>query len=281
MILDRTTTDTPLQSAVMRLSQGQLNLLQTCPRQFQHLYLDHLATPIPLEQQRRMLWGSRFHLLMQQRELGLPIEALMAEDPQLQDCLAALVQAAPEILDPDRTIDIDFRQSEHPRTLEMQGYALTVIYDLLVLTPDRAQILDWKTYGRPSPRVGLAQNWQTRLYLFLLAETTDYAPEQISMTYWFVQVKDPKTGTIAPQSLTFAYDAAQHEQTRQDLSVLLQQLTHWLSGYEQGQPFPQVSPTAGACPDCHFAPRCQRESSPAPLPIADPLDLDQIAEVSL
>jgi ATP-dependent exoDNAse (exonuclease V) beta subunit len=58
---------------------------------------------------------------------------------------------------------------------------LTVIYDLLIEAEDNAQILDWKTYPQPKEQNRLAKDWQTRLYLYVLAETSDYLPEQISM----------------------------------------------------------------------------------------------------
>ena len=162
----------------MRLSQGQLNLLERCPRQFQHIYLDQLGSPANPEQKERQTWGSRFHLLMQQRELGLPIESLVQEDPQLQCWMTAFASAAPEILTPDT--NNQFRESEHCRTLQVQDYLLTVVYDLLIADDRTAQILDWKTYPKPQNKRKLEQNWQTRLYLYVLAETSDYLPEQIS-----------------------------------------------------------------------------------------------------
>ncbi|NEP21702.1 PD-(D/E)XK nuclease family protein, partial [Moorena sp. SIO3I6] len=84
-----------------RLSQGQLNVLETCPRKFQHIYFDQLGTPVSPEQQERLTWGSRFHLLMQQRELGLPVTSLVEEDTQLDYWLTGLVNAAPELSNPE------------------------------------------------------------------------------------------------------------------------------------------------------------------------------------
>ncbi|MBD3563336.1 PD-(D/E)XK nuclease family protein, partial [Planktothrix sp. FACHB-1355] len=84
----------------MRLSQRHLNLLSTCPRKFQHTYLEQLGSLTTPEQLERINWGSHFHLLMQQRELGLPIESIVQEDAQMQRWLTALVSAAPEILTP-------------------------------------------------------------------------------------------------------------------------------------------------------------------------------------
>lgn len=233
-----------------RLSQGQLNLLETCPRKFQHIYFDQLGSPTSPEQQERLNWGSRFHLLMQQRELGLPVQPLVLEDAQLQRWLTALVSAAPEILTPDPKT---FRQAEHSRTLNFQGYLLTVIYDLLIEGNKQAQILDWKTYLKPKNRQQLERDWQTRLYLYVLAETSDYLPEQISMTYWFVQSQPD------PQSLKFTYNDAQHGQTQRDLTRLLTQLTGWLQRYQDnGEDFPQVAEGSRHCDRCNFTVRCQR-----------------------
>lgn len=233
----------------LRLSQGQLNLLERCPRQFQHTYLDQFGSPSSLEQQERQTWGSRFHLLMQQRELGLPIESLVQEDAQLQRWMTAFTSAAPDIL---TSASHTFRESEHCRTLQVQGYVLTVVYDLLI-ADEIAQILDWKTYPKPQNRRWLAQNWQTLLYLYVLAQTSDYLPEQISMTYWFIQSPDK------PQSLKFAYSANQHQQTGQKLNALLSQLTDWLQRYQEGELFPQVVKGSERCESCTFAVRCQRE----------------------
>ncbi|GAB4383950.1 MAG: PD-(D/E)XK nuclease family protein [Elainellaceae cyanobacterium] len=238
---------------MLHLSQGQLNLLELCPRRFQHVYLEQLGTLVTPDQQERLSWGTQFHLLMQQRAIGLPI----AIDPTLNDplrqCVEAFVQTAPELFQPDPNT---IRQSEHRRLLEFQGYLLTVIYDLIILEEDKAQILDWKTYPRPQNSGWLAQNWQTRLYPFVLAETSSYAPEQISMTYWFVQTSVGE-GT-EPKPLTFRYDSQQHQQIARELTDRLSQLSTWLHAYEAGQPFPQVAETIGYCDTCSFTKRCQR-----------------------
>ncbi len=239
-------------SPLTPISQGQLNLLETCPRKFQHVYLEQLGTPVSPEQQERLTWGSRFHLLMQQRELGLPIESLVEGDSQLQQWVNALVDAAADVLTPASET---FREPEHCRTLNFQGYLLTVIYDLLIEDETSAQILDWKTYPLPKGKSRLTKDWQTGLYLYVLAETSDYVPDQISMTYWFVK-SQPR-----PQSLKFTYSAAQHEKTRQDLTRLLTRLDGWMERYwNDGIPFPQVAEGKGYCDECNFAIRCQRTS---------------------
>lgn len=262
---------------MLRLSQGQLNLLSTCPRKFQHTYLEQLASLSTPEQQERQMWGTRFHLLMQQWQLGLPVAPLIQEDPQLQRWFTAFVSAAPKILTLEGGEAV--QQSEHARTLEFQGYLLSVVYDLLLTNDRQAQILDWKTYPRPQNPRHLLQNWQTRLYLFVLAETSAYLPAQLSMVYWFFQSRGTQAETSEPQSFRIAYDATQHEQTRHDLTQLLMQLTGWLEQYPQGTPFPQVGIETTGCERCGFVLRCDRRSQlslPAPLP-----SLTEIEEVPL
>lgn len=257
------------------LSQSRLNLLEICPRKFQHVYFDQLGTLVSPELQERLAWGSRFHLLMQQRELGLPIDSLVNEDVELQHWMTALVNEATDVLIPEPDT---FRESEHCRTLNFQGYLLTVIYDLLIESENNAQILDWKTYPQPKEQKEqsrLAKDWQMRLYLYVLAETSDYLPEQISMTYWFVESK-PR-----PKSWRFSYDQVQHERTRLDLSRLLTKLTGWLRDYqEDGINFPQVLAASSVCNECNFAVRCQRTSEEA-VGSGQLLSLADIEEVAI
>lgn len=241
---------------IFRLSQSHLNTLELCPRKFQHTYLEQLNSPQNPEYEESQVLGSRFHLLMQQREMGLPIEALLQEDKQLLHWITAFTRSAPEILTPPISEEQNFRESEHLRTLQVGNYLITVIYDLLVADEQQAQILDWKTYRKTPGKRNLEQNWQTRLYMYVLAETSPYAPENISMTYWFVQSQSK------PQSLKFTYSAAQHQKIHQKLHQLLNELTAYLNNYSQQQPLPQLPEGSKHCHQCQFAARCHRIPAP-------------------
>jgi hypothetical protein len=204
---------------MLRLSQGHLNLLETCPPKFKQSYLTQASSLPNPENEEKQAWGSRFHLLMQQRELGLPIEPILQEDIELDRVLKALIQTAPELFNSNKA---QKREAEHTRTLNFSNYLLTVIYDLLIAEEHQAKIIDWKTYLQPKKKDELARNWQTRLYLYVLAKTSNYAPEQISMTYWFVRLPDK------PQSQTFLYNRQSYEKTEADLKQLLSNLDRWL-----------------------------------------------------
>ncbi|MEH2283182.1 MAG: PD-(D/E)XK nuclease family protein [Nostoc sp.] len=269
---------TPTQ--LLRLSQGQLNLLEVCPRKFQHTYLEKLNSPSNPEQEERLTLGSRFHLLMQQQEMGLPIDGFLQADAQLQSWMLGFADAAPEILTA-ASDNQTFRESEHYRTLQLQDYLLTVVYDLLIADNQQAQILDWKTYPKPPNKRNLESNWQTRLYLYVLAETSDYLPENISMTYWFVQSEGK------PQNIKFNYNTAQHRQTAKKLNQLLSQLTNWLESYQNNQQFPQLAEGSKTCDYCQFAKRCDAEggklrTQATEEAVKDSLpNFDSIQEVSL
>lgn len=263
---------------LLPLSQGQLTLLEACARKYQYIYRDGLTVPMGQEQQAQTDWGSQFHQLMQQQELGLPIEPLITADPEMMASFTALQQAAPDLFAP--TAEGTFRQSEHQRTLVFNHYLLTVIYDRIILSPGQAEIIDWKTHLTPPPRSRLQQDWQLRLYLYVLAETTQLLPEQVSMTYWFVRHRDPQTHELAPTSSRFTYDRQRHHQTEQALTHLTGQLDQLRL---QAAPFPKVARSKGLCNTCAFCLRCDRVDQPFDLTFqaARQMTPETVAETTL
>lgn len=209
---------------------------------------------------------------MQQREMGLPIAPVLAEDAELQTCLEQLQSQAPELFNP---VKEHFRQSEHGRSLVFNGYWFTVVYDLLRQWRDQAEIIDWKTYLNPKELVYLQQDWQTRLYLYVLVETTPLEPSQVAMVYWFVRARNPNTQALKPQQVHIPYSKAQHTQTQQDLERLTQQLTQLLV---TSKPFPQQPLSSPKCDPCPFAIRCQRGDA-RPTDAVELPSLDAIEEV--
>ena len=145
-----------------------------------------------------------------------------------------------------------------------------------------AKIIDWKTYPVPQNKSRLEKDWQTRLYLYVLAETSEYAAKQISMTYWFVKANFDKPDT--PAFVKFAYNQAKHKKTDEDLTVLLKNLTCWLKCYqEMGVDFPQINLGSKACDFCQFGVRCERniDKLEEEKPVGMLFDLANIKEVKL
>ncbi|WP_017300307.1 PD-(D/E)XK nuclease family protein [Nodosilinea nodulosa] len=260
---------------MLTLTQGHLRQLEICPRRYQYSYLEHVPVPTDPAMLERQWWGTQFHLVMQQRELGLPIDDFLREDAALDAAVNGLLAAAPELFVPQPDV---FRQSEHRRTLAFNGYILTAIYDLLVLGPACGQIIDWKTYQRPPEQAQLAQEWQTRLYLYLLVETSHLRPEQVSMTYWFVAPPQAEANAEPPSRITLTYSDDQHRRTGADLQRLTDHLTTLLAPAED---LPKIDAALGYCAQCPFAVRCQRWSERFGAAYATLPAIADIAEVPL
>lgn len=239
---------------ILRLSQSHLNTITTCPRKFQNTYLEQINLPSDPEYQEKQTLGSQFHLLMQQREMGLPIDNLVEQNPKLKTWMKTFYDMSPDIFTLNREQQI-FRESEHYRTWKLDNYLFTVIYDLLIADENQAYILDWKTYQNVPKSQKLRKNWQTRLYMYVLAETSNYLWENISMTYWFVDSKD-KINYVK-----FQYDEKQHQQTTKELKQILNNLNNWLENYQNNLPFPQTEQVK-ICESCPYNSQCQRQEHP-------------------
>lgn len=235
---------------IWQFSQNHLNLLSTCPRKFQYTYLENFTSPCLPQRQSRLNLGNRFHYLMQQRELGLRIDRILEADQPLKKLFHALNEVAPNIVNPQPNT---WREAEHRRTFLKGNFLLTGIYDLLILSETEAKIIDWKTYAQPGDQESLVWNWQTRLYLYLLAETSDYSPEQIKFIYWFIEASKK------PTSVAISYDEEQHKKAEEDLRQIFQNITaYWEEFQERDQSFPQVEESKGYCVNCPFVLPCGR-----------------------
>ena len=254
------------------LSQAHLTLLDTCDRKYQYVFFDALSAPATYDQQLATQWGSQFHLLMQQQAMGLPVSAIADADEEMSASMTALAVAAPEVFKnlaedlaeaDSAAAERSLKQSEHRRTLAFDTYLLTVVYDLLVLSPTQGQIFDWKTYQQPPKKDWLQQDWQTRLYLYVLCETTELRPEQISMTYWFVRLgySSDRSSQKQPSFYRFSYSLDQHRQTDRDLRAIASRLTRM----SEQLAFPKVPVGSELCESCAFNVRCDRAATNTPL----------------
>jgi CRISPR/Cas system-associated exonuclease Cas4 (RecB family) len=256
--------------AIPAVSQGVLQTLATCPRQFQYQYLwqyPQVDEPAFTERQR---WGQQFHRLMQQLALGLPVEILAGADPELYTCLEQLLADQPWLGLPPPSGEQ--RQVETRLSLYIEDLLLTGVYDLLVRSPAQAVIHDWKTGVHQSSRRSLQQRWQTRLYLYLLAETCGLPPDALSMTYWFVR-QSPI------QSVTIPYSRRVHQATAQDLRALLNQLRDLIA--QPDALMPPLAAESPACRHCAYASRCHGEQGVVEQKDAPPLDWGAIAPLRL
>ncbi len=254
--------------SIWQLSQSHLNQLTQCPRRFQYRYLDQWGLSTVDKQQTQQTLGAQFHHLIEQQALGLDIQPFLKVNPQLQEWFLALQASPPPFITGEC-------RHEHQQLLSRQSVTLVAVYDRLIQNSQQAQILDWKTYTRPHNLNALRRDWQTRLYPYILVETSEFAPEQILMVYWFAQVR-----ANTSHSLVLNYDSKQHQQTDQDLTAILKQFTKGIEAYERGQSWPQVPIADGQCEGRHPCPFLSRCRPVEALP-EYPVDLDAIAEVPI
>ncbi len=132
--------------------------------------------------------GEQFHLVMQQSLMGLPIAELLESNKTLGQWFSQLKSLAPEIW------------TEEPNTWKAFNYCcectfenvvLQSNFDLIIYRYEQAEIVNWT--ARPMPNLEtIAADWRTQLDLFLIAQTDSYLPEQIRLTYWFLnEIADP------------------------------------------------------------------------------------------
>lgn len=256
----------------IQISQAHLQVLSACPRKFQYIFLDQLAMLQLPEVTERQQLGTQFHQLMQQQALGLEIEPFLQVNPQLQQWFTRYQQNPPPLI-------VGKQSSEVTLMLPFAGFVLIGVYDLLIEAETEVQIIDWKTYQRTPKRNTLQQQWQTKLYPFLLAESRQYPPEQISMTYWFTAQNPGRKNWM-----TFSYSNALHTTIWAELQSLLFSLKDWLATYQHQQAhFPQVDKRLNYCfsekTQCSFVHHCQRSKPDTSwMALAD---IDAIAEIPL
>ncbi|MDX2256289.1 MAG: PD-(D/E)XK nuclease family protein [Pseudanabaenaceae cyanobacterium bins.39] len=266
-------------SRIYAISQGHLNIWDTCRRKYLYKYLEDLGlNEANLESQARLTLGANFHLLMQQMFLGLDVSPLASGD--LGKWLDMYDRQPPTMIDGDRlcehcrTLEVAFPPTKDrdqqlditdDQDLQQAYFVLTAIYDLLIWGDGAAQILDWKTHQRPLTKKVLTQNWQTRLYLYILAKTTSYQPAQISMTYWFAN-----TGT----SVIIPYSQRDYERTEQDLQGILRAIA-------TEQDYPQLPVHSQQCNFCEFQERCDRQAINPTAAQTFTINLEDIPEVKI
>ena len=192
-------------SETLLLSQAKLRAFLACPRRFQLRSLKHLLWPNVPDDARSaeaMARGQQFHLLLERHFLGLDIPLTSIGDTAVSTWYQAFKNSK-------LTIPNGRFLPEHRLTVPIGNHLLLGRFDLLVIGEQDgepfAHIYDWKT-GRAKGVGTLEQEWQTRLYLALLAEGggalwgngRSLQPENITMTYWYAT--EPNAPRVLPYS---------------------------------------------------------------------------------
>lgn len=274
----------------LRLTQSSLQDYTDCKRRFQLRYLDRLAWPAlesepALIHERYMHLGAQFHQLVQQHQLGLPVERLtrLVTDLDLTRWWENYLAHAPANLPAKRL-------TETVLTASLTGSRILAKYDLLAVAPGRAVIVDWKTSqpGAKRPRRDtLLNRLQTRVYRYLLVAAgahlnggTPFQPEQVEMIYWFAEHPD--------QPYHFPYTSAQYRADHEYLSTLIAEIAGEYNRQTLGPLSFPLTPDEKRCAYCPYRSLCDRGTRAGDLddwdtdldePTALDFTLEQIAEI--
>lgn len=184
-----------------QFSQGSLQDFIECRRRFYLRYLRRLAWPAVqsepvLEFERYMQQGEQFHRMVQQHQVGVPLERLtpLAQGEDLSRWWENYLSYNAEKGSlGSLAVEGTRRYAEISLSVPVGTARLVAKYDLLVVTSaGRAVIYDWKTARKRPRRQWLAGHLQTRVYPYLLVrggahlnQGIPFDPEQVEMVYWF------------------------------------------------------------------------------------------------
>jgi len=153
--------------------------------------------------------SKQFHLIMQQIGMGLSVEPLLNNSPQLK----AWVEKVQPIINASAIAKSWNVSLQKP----IDNNLLVAQYDLILEREERLIAIDWSVQHCPVSYQQLLESWQTQLRLFLLLENSSFAPEQIGISYLLVNAKS------AP-IYYFEYSRQQHEEFKQKLEGILSKL---------------------------------------------------------
>ena len=221
----------PRDKSSLVYSAHSLQAFVDCQRRFELHYLEQLKWPAVggesmLERERFLEAGRRFHEMIQQDLLGIPVKS-----PELhshskivgwwENYLTARPAYVAGTLYPEKTL-----------VGSITGHPLTGTYDLIAIGPDgKARIFDWKTWKRSEKhdRDWLLGRLQTRVYRYLLVDAgaalndgNPISPGDIQMVYWFAE--HPGEPEV------FEYTTEQYEDDQKYLSTKIEQISQMPAG---------------------------------------------------
>lgn len=241
-----------------RVSAHALAEYERCPRKFALRFKvgRHWPAPDPADAPKSaaaLALGQAFHHLVQAHALGLnvtPVLAAHATDmPTLSGFWQTFVDSSHAAAVPDVS-----HYTEQTLHFTLAPLPFTVRYDRVERQGDRWTIVDWKT-GKVTAKHH-QDSWQTRLYLFALAEAGQVLnqgqpidPAAIRLVYW---------EAASGKELVVPHDADRQKAWRADLTAIASQLA---------APFDEEAPEADTafprrpahCPECSFDALCNRQ----------------------
>ena len=236
----------------LTLSRSNLSAFITCRRRFQLQTLERLAWPdlaLDLRQRATVEQGQNFHRILERFFSGLAVDESEIPDQQLRDWWQRFEQRGPVLPEGRRLPEIRL-------TVPAGSHYLIGRFDLVIIenrdAVTHAHIFDWKT-SRPRSVSELQSDWQTRLYLAMIAQSGSALLEDgnrleaghVTLTYWYTN--DPNT------SRHINYSQSQHEQNWSEICAIIDEI----DGCLQGDQWP-LTANWSHCRKCPYQAYCGR-----------------------
>lgn len=221
----------------------------SCQRRYQLRYLVEQswpATPLAGQDEKARYLGERFHQVIHQYILGLPVGDDQIGDSQLLGWWRRFEAYAPGLPAGDRLPELSLNVS-------LGQHRLSGRIDLLILSDNSAHIFDWKTTSRPKSLAGLGQDLQSKIYLALVVQAGTVLPhpvnpDRLSLIYWYAN--DPANPITVP------YSQLKHEQNWQELQALAMEIANFEPGERE---WPKTE-DLNQCQRCAYQILCDRST---------------------
>lgn len=243
-------------------SQSNLQDFVDCRRRFYWHHIKKLKWPAlqsePItEHETEMERGSAFHRLAHQYFLGVDANTLstVEKDGLLHawwENFLRFVNASPDLTNPDTKLYPEFLVATRIRQ-----FRIVAKFDLLAITPDQGVFaFDWKTNHKKPRRLWLQNRMQTRIYLFVLNNTSprflnvsiENHHKPVRLIYWFPNYPDhPEIFSYNDRELS------RNENILLDAMDLIERLA-LTEGYEH---FP-LTDEIKFCAFCNYRSLCNR-----------------------
>ena len=162
---------------MIQLNANLLELLEVDPQKFQQDFMKPQFLLTPSDQVENHKDIEKFQMVLQQLFMGLPVEPLLQPYPEIADWVDQLL---PIISVPSHT-----KQVNALRQQLIQRALIVAQYDLLLLDYEKAIAINLPSSCNIPPARHLENTWKTQLQLFLLAQTEEIPPGNISLIYCF------------------------------------------------------------------------------------------------
>lgn len=195
---------------MLQINAKMLELLEKDFQEFQRCLSGQRLLFSPFKALKTHNNNEKLSLVMQQIMMGLPVEIILQSYPDLTYWVNQLL--------PIVNAPFDERQTNVTKQKFFRDVLLSVQYNLIILNSEKAIVVNWSIKESIPQADEVKRSWETQAQLFLLAETENLEPNNISIINYFFNSNNSFT------SYQHRYCQKQYESFKQKLEETLGKL---------------------------------------------------------